>query len=101
MPPLDQDTAGLLMAEATTDQARLGAAAALLQALEARAIAGAALDVFLNEPRIDPRFAVLDNVVLTPHHGSGTEQTRRAMGELVRRNLEAHFAGQPLVTPVA
>ena len=75
--------------------------AALLQALEARAIAGAALDVFLNEPRIDPRFAVLDNVVLTPHHGSGTEQTRRAMGELVRRNLEAHFAGQPLVTPVA
>lgn len=75
--------------------------AALLQALEARSIAGAGLDVFLNEPRIDPRFAALDNVVLTPHHGSGTEQTRRAMGELVRRNLEAHFAGQPLITPVA
>lgn len=74
---------------------------ALLQALESRSIAGAALDVFLNEPRIDPRFAALDNVVLTPHHGSGTEQTRRAMGELVRRNLEAHFAGQPLITPVA
>lgn len=73
---------------------------ALLQALETRGIAGAALDVFLNEPRIDPRFAALDNVVLTPHHGSGTEQTRRAMGELVRRNLEAHFAGRPLVTPV-
>ena len=67
----------------------------------ARSIAGAGLDVFLNEPRIDPRFAALDNVVLTPHHGSGTEQTRRAMGELVRRNLEAHFAGQPLITPVA
>lgn len=74
---------------------------ALLQALEQKAIAGAALDVFLNEPRIDPRFAALDNVVLHPHHGSGTEQTRRAMGELVRRNLEAHFAGLPLVTPVA
>ena len=74
---------------------------ALLQALETRAIAGAALDVFLNEPRIDPRFAALDNVVLTPHHGSGTEATRRAMGELVRRNLEAHFAGRPLITPVA
>lgn len=74
---------------------------ALLQALQTRSIAGAALDVFLNEPRIDPRFAALDNVVLTPHHGSGTEQTRRAMGELVRRNLEAHFAGQPLITPVA
>ena len=75
--------------------------AALLQALETRAIAGAALDVFLNEPRIDPRFAALDNVVLTPHHGSGTEATRRAMGELVSRNLEAHFAGRPLITPVA
>ncbi len=74
---------------------------ALLQALEQRTIAGAALDVFLNEPRIDARFAALDNVVLHPHHGSGTEQTRRAMGELVRRNLEAHFAGQPLITPVA
>ncbi|MES2247968.1 MAG: 2-hydroxyacid dehydrogenase [Pseudomonadota bacterium] len=74
---------------------------ALLDALERKAIAGAALDVFLNEPRIDPRFALLDNVVLHPHNGSGTEQTRRAMGELVRRNLEAHFAGRPLVTPVA
>lgn len=74
---------------------------ALLAALEAKAIAGAALDVFLNEPRIDARFMALDNVLLHPHHGSGTEQTRRAMGELVRRNLQAHFAGQPLVTPVA
>jgi lactate dehydrogenase-like 2-hydroxyacid dehydrogenase len=74
---------------------------ALLQALEQKAIAGAALDVFLNEPRIDPRFAALDNVVLHPHHGSGTEQTRRAMGELVRRNLQAHFGGLPLLTPVA
>jgi lactate dehydrogenase-like 2-hydroxyacid dehydrogenase len=73
---------------------------ALLQALEQKTIAGAALDVFLNEPRIDPRFAALDNVVLHPHHGSGTEQTRRAMGELVRRNLQAHFDGLPLVTPV-
>lgn len=74
---------------------------ALLQALQDKAIAGAALDVFQNEPRIDPRFAALDNVVLHPHHGSGTEATRRAMGELVRRNLQAHFAGLPLVTPVA
>lgn len=75
--------------------------AALLQALEQKTIAGAALDVFLNEPRIDPRFAALDNVVLHPHHGSGTEETRRAMGELVRRNLQAHFGGLPLITPVA
>jgi lactate dehydrogenase-like 2-hydroxyacid dehydrogenase len=74
---------------------------ALLDALERRAIAGAALDVFLNEPRIDARFVSLDNVLLQPHHGSGTVETRRAMGQLVRDNLAAHFAGRPLITPVA
>lgn len=74
---------------------------ALLEALEQRRIAGAGLDVFLNEPRIDPRFLALDNVVLQPHHASGTVETRRAMGQLVRDNLAAHFAGRPLLTPVA
>jgi D-3-phosphoglycerate dehydrogenase len=74
--------------------------AALLDALEAGRIRGAGLDVFLNEPRIDPRFAALSNVVLQPHHGSGTIETRKAMGRLVRNNLAAHFAGQPLITPV-
>jgi D-3-phosphoglycerate dehydrogenase len=74
---------------------------ALLQALEERQIAGAGLDVFWNEPRIDPRFMALDNVVLQPHHASGTVETRRAMGQLVRDNLAAHFAGQALLTPVA
>jgi lactate dehydrogenase-like 2-hydroxyacid dehydrogenase len=74
---------------------------ALLQALEQRQIAGAGLDVFWNEPRIDARFAALDNVVLQPHHASGTVETRRAMGQLVRDNLAAHFAGLPLLTPVA
>jgi D-3-phosphoglycerate dehydrogenase len=74
---------------------------ALLQALESRQIAGAGLDVFWNEPRIDARFLALDNVVLQPHHASGTVETRRAMGQLVRDNLAAHFAGQPLLTPVA
>ncbi len=54
-----------------------------------------------NEPRIDPRFAALDNVLLQPHHASGTTETRRAMGQLVRDNLQAHFAGRPLLTPVA
>lgn len=73
---------------------------ALLDALEQRQIAGAGLDVFWNEPHIDPRFLVLDNVVLQPHHASGTVETRRAMGQLVRDNLAAHFAGQPLLTPV-
>ena len=73
---------------------------ALLDALEQRTIAGAALDVFWNEPNIDPRFMGLPNVVLQPHNGSATTETRRAMGQLVRDNLQAHFAAQPLLTPV-
>jgi lactate dehydrogenase-like 2-hydroxyacid dehydrogenase len=73
---------------------------ALLAALESGGIKGAGLDVFWNEPRIDPRFLALDNVVLQPHHASGTVETRKAMGQLVRDNLAAHFAGQPLLTPV-
>jgi lactate dehydrogenase-like 2-hydroxyacid dehydrogenase len=74
--------------------------AALLNALETRALAGAALDVFEGEPNLDPRFLALDNVLLQPHHASGTYETRQAMGQLVRDNLTAHFAGQPLLTPV-
>ncbi|WP_186143976.1 NAD(P)-dependent oxidoreductase [Burkholderia gladioli] len=70
-------------------------------ALERRAIAGAALDVFWNEPRVDARFLALPNVLLQPHHASGTIETRQAMGALVRDNLAAHFAGEPLLTPVA
>ena len=73
---------------------------ALLHALETRAIKAAALDVFWNEPNINPRFLALDNAVLHPHHASGTVETRRAMGQLVRDNLAAHFAGTPLLTPV-
>ena len=73
---------------------------ALLDALERQAIAGAALDVFLNEPHIDERFKALPNVVLFPHGGSATVETRRAMGQLMRDNLSAHFAGEPLLTAV-
>ncbi|CAN7424627.1 2-hydroxyacid dehydrogenase [Pararhizobium sp. LjRoot238] len=75
--------------------------AALLDALEHGRIRGAGLDVFLNEPAINPRVSQLKNVVLQPHHGSGTVETRQAMGKLVRDNLAAHFSGQPLLTPVA
>ncbi|WP_353172360.1 2-hydroxyacid dehydrogenase [Paracandidimonas soli] len=74
--------------------------AALIDALEQRRIAGAALDVFENEPNIDPRFSTLDNVVLYPHHASGTTETRDAMSQLVVDNLIAHFQQRPLVTPV-
>lgn len=73
---------------------------ALLEALEAGRLGSAALDVFEDEPRLNPRFLKLDNVLLQPHHGSGTVDTRRAMGQLLRDNLDAHFAGRDLHTPV-
>ena len=74
--------------------------AALLDALEKGGLAAAGLDVFLNEPRIDPRFLALENVVLQPHNSSGTRETRMAMATLVRDNHLAHFAGRPPPTPV-
>jgi lactate dehydrogenase-like 2-hydroxyacid dehydrogenase len=74
--------------------------AALLAALEAKTLGSAALDVFDGEPRLNPEFLALDNVLLQPHHASGTVETRMAMGQLLRDNLTAHFAGQPLPTAV-
>ncbi len=74
--------------------------AALLEALESGAIAGAALDVFQNEPRIDPRFYALDTVVIQPHQGSGTVETRAAMAKLQRDNVLAFLAKEDLLTPV-
>ncbi|WP_186125559.1 NAD(P)-dependent oxidoreductase [Burkholderia gladioli] len=59
---------------------------------------GAALDVFWNEPAIDRRLLALPNVVLQPHRASATIETRAAMAQLLRANLEAYLAGQPLVT---
>jgi lactate dehydrogenase-like 2-hydroxyacid dehydrogenase len=73
---------------------------ALIAALEAGTIRGAGLDVFWNEPNVGPRLLALDNVVFYPHHASGTVETRAAMSRLVVDNLAAHFAGQPLLTPV-
>lgn len=66
---------------------------ALIQALKENAIAGAGLDVYENEPNIDPGFLSLENVTLLPHLGSATLGTRIAMGERVLKNLEAFFAG--------
>ncbi|HEY2189138.1 MAG TPA: 2-hydroxyacid dehydrogenase [Caldimonas sp.] len=74
--------------------------AALVQALRDGAIAGAGLDVFENEPNVPAELLALDNVVLTPHVGSATWQTRQAMADLAFGNLQAHFAGKPLLTPV-
>lgn len=74
---------------------------ALLDALESGALRSAALDVFEGEPDVNPRFRNLRNVLLQPHHASGTFETRRAMGKVMRDNLDAHFSGRPLPTPVA
>lgn len=73
---------------------------ALLDALETGALGAAALDVFEGEPALNPRFLALPNVLIQPHHASGTVETRKAMGKLVRDNLMAHFSGHDLLTPV-
>ena len=73
---------------------------ALLYALQHKKIAGAALDVFENEPNPSHEFLTLDNVLLTPHIGSATSETRIAMTNLAVDNLEAFFKQQPLLTEV-
>ena len=74
--------------------------AALIDALERGVIAGAGLDVFENEPHVPARLLALPHVVLVPHIGSATGQTRQAMADLAVANLAAHFAGQALLSPV-
>ncbi|MEM9429918.1 MAG: 2-hydroxyacid dehydrogenase [Pseudomonadota bacterium] len=74
--------------------------AAMIEALRTKALGGAALDVFENEPNIDPRFLTLENVLLQPHQASATRDTRAAMGALQRENVAAYFAGTSLKTPV-
>jgi lactate dehydrogenase-like 2-hydroxyacid dehydrogenase len=73
---------------------------ALIEALRTGGIAGAGLDVFATEPNVDEALIAMDNVVLYPHHSSGTVETRDAMAQLVVDNLAAFFAGTPLLTPV-
>ena len=74
--------------------------AAMVEMLQSGKLGGAALDVFENEPRVPEALFGLDNVVLSPHQGSATHQTRNKMGALVVANLEAHFAGEPLLSAV-
>lgn len=72
----------------------------LVQALKEKTIAGAALDVYWDEPIIDPELRRLSNVVLTPHIASATVETRQAMAALTLNNLQAFFDGRALPTPV-
>jgi lactate dehydrogenase-like 2-hydroxyacid dehydrogenase len=73
---------------------------ALIEALEGGVIGGAALDVFEDEPRVPQRLMDLPQVVLVPHIGSATGQTRQAMADLAFGNLREHLAGRPVLTPV-
>jgi lactate dehydrogenase-like 2-hydroxyacid dehydrogenase len=73
---------------------------AMIAALAAGRLGHAALDVFESEPVPSPEVLKLPNVIVQPHHGSATIETRTAIGQLMIDNLTAHFAGRPLLTPV-
>lgn len=73
---------------------------ALVESLMAKRIWGAGLDVFEAEPKVPSALFDLDNVVLQPHQASATVATRNAMADLAVENLDLHFAGKPLKTPV-
>lgn len=68
----------------------------VIAALTSRRLAGAGLDVFRGEPNLDPRYRTLENVVLLPHLGSATRETREAMGFRAIDNLTAFFEGRPV-----
>jgi lactate dehydrogenase-like 2-hydroxyacid dehydrogenase len=74
--------------------------AALVKVLQEGALGGAALDVYEQEPKVPEALFAMENVVLQPHVGSGTHETRKAMGDLTVDNLVAYFSGRPPLTPV-
>ncbi|MEM8949066.1 MAG: 2-hydroxyacid dehydrogenase [Pseudomonadota bacterium] len=74
---------------------------ALIDALQSGRIAAAGLDVFEDEPKVPEALFSLDNVVLTPHIASNTDETMKAMGDCVLDNVRSWFAGKGAVTPIA
>jgi glyoxylate reductase len=74
--------------------------AALVWALKSRLIAGAALDVYEEEPRVHADLLAFENVLLAPHLGSATTETRTAMADLAVQNVLAVLSGKPALTPV-
>jgi len=73
---------------------------AMVAALQEGRLGAAGLDVFADEPNVPDALLGLENVVLIPHQGSGTIETRQAMADLALANLDAFFAGKPLITPI-
>jgi len=71
---------------------------ALVKALQSGTIKAAGLDVFVDEPRIPPELMSMDNVVMLPHVGSATAETRKAMGDLCKANLDAWFRDGRVLT---
>src|SRR5215471_15648058 len=71
---------------------------ALVAALKAGTIRGAGLDVFADEPHIPAELFAMDSVVVLPHVGSATRETRQAMGDLCKANLDAYFSGKGVLT---
>jgi lactate dehydrogenase-like 2-hydroxyacid dehydrogenase len=72
----------------------------LIEALKAGVISGAGLDVFDNEPNVPNDLIELENVVLLPHVGSATIETRYEMGKMVYDNIVAFFSNKKLLSPV-
>jgi len=73
---------------------------ALVEALRNKTIKGAAIDVFENEPKMADGLSELENVLITPHIASATEETRGAMAELAAKNIIAVLSGGGPLTPV-
>ena len=73
---------------------------ALIAALGEGRLGHAALDVFENEPQVRAQLLALPNLIVQPHHGSATVETRSAMGQLMIDNISARFDNRPLLTPV-
>jgi len=96
---MNRDRLGQMRAEAflvNTARGDVVDEAALVEALLAKRIAGAALDVYEREPQVTQALTTMDNVVLLPHLGSATTETRVAMGMRAVENLQRFFSGQPL-----
>jgi lactate dehydrogenase-like 2-hydroxyacid dehydrogenase len=100
---MNQERFGLMRSDAfliNTARGDVVDEAALVQALERKTIAGAGLDVFEKEPQVTQALVAMDNVVLLPHLGSATRETRVAMGMRAFENLQRFFSGQPLLDRV-